>query len=98
MIISHNWPLGAIIKSAKSFVSLSTVVKVRDSEVFSFFMHDIIPVYNDVEDAFYIHHDLLLPSFPLALEWLNFEPGDKARGEHDVHGCQSEFSQGGTVF
>ena len=52
----------------------------------------MIPVYNDVEDAFYIHHDLLLPSFPLALEWLNFEPGDKARGEHDVPGCQSEFS------
>ena len=24
-------------------------------------------VYNDVEDAFYVHHDLVLPSFPLAL-------------------------------
>ena len=24
-------------------------------------------VYNDVEDALYVHHDLLLPSLPLAL-------------------------------
>lgn len=24
-------------------------------------------IYNDVEDALYVHHDLLLPSFPLAL-------------------------------
>ncbi len=38
-----------------------------------------IPVYNDVEDALYIHHDILLPSFPMCLEWLNFEPGEKTR-------------------
>ncbi len=30
-------------------------------------------VYNDVEGAFYVHHDLLLPSFPLALEWIGEE-------------------------
>ena len=24
-------------------------------------------IYNDTEDALYVHHDILLPSFPLAL-------------------------------
>ena len=39
MIISHNWPFGAINKSAKSFVSLSTGVMIRDSDFggFQFF-------------------------------------------------------------
>jgi len=31
-------------------------------------------VYNDVEDAFYVHHDVLLPSFPMALEWIGYSP------------------------
>jgi len=37
-------------------------------------------VYNDVEDALYVHHDILLPSFPLALEWLSFDPESETRG------------------
>ena len=32
-------------------------------------------VYNDVEDAFYVHHDVLLPSFPMALEWIGYASG-----------------------
>lgn len=41
---------------------------------------DIFSVYNDVEDALYVHHDILLPSFPLALEWLSYEPGEETKG------------------
>ena len=37
-------------------------------------------VYNDVEDALYVHHDILLQSFPLALEWLCYDPESDKRG------------------
>jgi len=37
-------------------------------------------IYNDVEDALYVHHDMLLPSVPLALEWLSFDPESDTKG------------------
>lgn len=32
-------------------------------------------VYDESADNLYVHHDLLLPSLPLCLEWLDFSPG-----------------------
>lgn len=32
-------------------------------------------VYDEGEENLYVHHDLMLPSFPLCLEWLDFPPG-----------------------
>ena len=37
-------------------------------------------VYNDVEDALYVHHDILLQSFPLTLEWLSYDPENDKKG------------------
>ncbi|KAF7312588.1 WD-REPEATS-REGION domain-containing protein [Mycena indigotica] len=31
-------------------------------------------VYEESEDNLYVHHDLMLPNFPLCLEWLDFPP------------------------
>ncbi|KAF7327945.1 WD-REPEATS-REGION domain-containing protein [Mycena kentingensis (nom. inval.)] len=33
-----------------------------------------IYVYEEADDNLYVHHDLMLPNFPLCLEWLDFPP------------------------
>ena len=35
-------------------------------------------VYERDEDNLYVHHDIMLPSFPLCLEWLDFIPTEKS--------------------
>lgn len=44
-------------------------------------------VYNESENSFYVHHDFLLPSFPLCIEWLNYDPESKETGNLCAIGC-----------
>jgi periodic tryptophan protein 1 len=37
-----------------------------------------IYVYDDSQENLYVHHDLMLPNFPLCLEWLDFTPASSS--------------------
>ncbi|TFK33210.1 WD40-repeat-containing domain protein [Crucibulum laeve] len=37
-----------------------------------------IYVYDESEENLYVHHDLMLPNFPLCLEWLDFTPASSS--------------------
>jgi len=41
-----------------------------------------IHVYNSEEAHFYVHHESFLPSLPLCMEWMDYNPGDGESGNY----------------
>lgn len=37
-------------------------------------------IFNEEEESLYTHHEFILPSFPLCIEWLNHDPGSEKPG------------------
>ena len=37
---------------------------------------------NSPDRHFYIHHDLMLPSYPVCLEWMDFDPTENGAGKY----------------
>ncbi|CAL1716964.1 unnamed protein product [Somion occarium] len=54
-----------ILPSDNLLVAAKTEDEISQLEIY---------VYDESEDNLYVHHDLMLPSFPLCLEWLDFPP------------------------
>ncbi|TCD60906.1 hypothetical protein EIP91_009317, partial [Steccherinum ochraceum] len=50
-----------------------------------------IYVYDDSEENLYVHHDLMLPSFPLCLEWLDFPPISSPSAKTSPNGPAKQF-------
>uniref|UniRef100_A0A182JIM5 Uncharacterized protein n=1 Tax=Anopheles atroparvus TaxID=41427 RepID=A0A182JIM5_ANOAO len=44
-------------------------------------------IHNEEEGSLYVHHDFLLPSPPLCIEWLSFDPGNDKPGNLCAIGC-----------
>ena len=44
-------------------------------------------VFNQDEESLYTHHDFLLPSFPLCIEWMSHDPGSEKAGNMCAIGC-----------
>eukprot|EP00039_Didymoeca_costata_P005431 m.81623 g.81623 ORF g.81623 m.81623 type:complete len:563 (-) comp12816_c0_seq2:530-2218(-) len=48
------------------------------------YSHLEIYVYDEMDDHAYVHHDIMLASYPLCLEWLNFDPEAPEGGQGNM--------------
>lgn len=58
------------------FVAAKTEDEISQLEIYVY-EEQVIGESGGIEDNLYVHHDLMLPSFPLCLEWIDFPFQDK---------------------
>lgn len=54
-------------------------------------------LYTPNEANLYVHHDLMLPSFPLCLEWLDYKPAGTGADQNSTVGQVGNFVAVGTM-
>lgn len=62
------------------FVAAKTEDEISQLEIYVY-EEQVIGESGGIEDNLYVHHDLMLPSFPLCLEWIDFPFEDKNGGK-----------------
>ncbi|KAJ7593361.1 WD40-repeat-containing domain protein [Mycena floridula] len=56
-----------------------------------------IYVYEESQDNLYVHHDLMLPNFPLCLEWLDFPPSSSSSSTDPATSAFGNYIAVGTL-
>ncbi|KAF9243446.1 transductin family protein/WD-40 repeat family protein [Melanogaster broomeanus] len=56
-----------------------------------------IYVYDESQENLYVHHDLMLPNFPLCLEWLDFAPASSSSMQADGQAKFGNYVAVGTL-
>ncbi|KIJ51426.1 hypothetical protein M422DRAFT_224020 [Sphaerobolus stellatus SS14] len=59
--------------------------------------HLEVYVYDESQENLYVHHDIMLPSFPLCLEWLDFHPASPAPSQVPNPGPTGNYIAVGTM-
>jgi periodic tryptophan protein 1 len=62
------------------------VVVGQTEDVYS---HLEVQIYDEFDNHLYVHHDIMLASYPLCLEWLNFDPESDVAGNLVAVGTMS---------
>ena len=58
-----------VLPSDNMLVTAKTEDEISQLEIY---------VYDETQENLYVHHDLMLPNFPLCLEWLDFHPASSS--------------------
>jgi len=54
-------------------------------------------VYDESQENLYVHHDIMLPSFPLCLEWLDFHPAGPSSSQQQNSAPTGNYIAVGTM-